>query len=142
MVLLMDIFQYAVIIIPFTVGVFSGLGGWILGRRKYKADSYLTEIEGMKEKLSFNEQVISNLKDTVAYYIEISKQNSSSLHILKTTVDELIDDTCLRKGCTKRIRYSEAKIKKITDLTYPISGIEDKNKSIKEDEIISKKNNT
>jgi hypothetical protein len=93
--------------------IIGGFVGWLMGRRKQKAEASILEIKGLDSVREFYEKVLQDNLSKLDYYIQLSEDNRKELHSLRLIVDRLVQDGCIRKGCTIRIPYDEEEVKRI-----------------------------
>ena len=84
----------------------SAWAGWFFGRKKQNAEVAMMQLEYIKTSDEF-------YKGKVTELIEENKKIRIEVHQLKAVVDNLIDDACLVKGCSKREYYPPTRIAEI-----------------------------
>lgn len=103
--------------------VVSGWVGWFVGKRKQNAEASLIEVQALDSIRKFYESIQKDNNATLQAYIETNRKDREELHQLRRLLDVLIDDTCLRKGCSNRIYFSTSEIEQF---------LNDNSKNIKE----------
>lgn len=93
----------------------TGFIGWFVGRRKQNAESSILEITALKEIRGFYEAILKDNNTQISQYIQLAKEDREDLRNLRIIVDNLIDDSCLKKGCSDRIYYDARKVNSILD---------------------------
>lgn len=96
-----------VIIVNMLTVIASGFTGWLFGKKKQKAEVSILEAKGLNSIREFYEKLLQDNIVKLEYYIKLSEDNRKELHLLRQTVDKLVNDACLRKGCNTRIYYPE-----------------------------------
>ena len=100
-------------------GIITTILGFIVGKRKRNAEVSLVEnhvqtslIEVNKALSEFYNKALDDTNDKLKVYIKLAEDNRKELeanrkemHSLKRLVDRLIDDACLKKGCSSRVYY-------------------------------------
>lgn len=110
----------------------SGSLGWMLGKRKQNAEASLLEANSLETTRQLYESIIKDMQSKLAYYIELSESNRKEIHMLRRLVDSLIDDACLKKGCSMRVYYDPEAINSIVSDIDNLKVNEDGNLTKKE----------
>lgn len=93
----------------------TGFIGWFVGRRKQNAESSILEVTALKEIRAFYEAILKDNSEQISQYIQLAQKDREDLRNLRIIVDNLIDDACLKKGCSDRIYYDARKVNSILD---------------------------
>ena len=89
--------------------VITAIGGWLIGRRKHKAEVSLIEIKAVTAITEFYETALNDTKKQLDYYIKLTEanreeiiSNRKELNEMKIFIDQILTKSCSEEGCVKR----------------------------------------
>lgn len=120
-----------------TSSVITAIGGWLIGRRKHKAEASLLEIKAVTAITEFYETALNDTKKQLDYYIKLTEanreeiiSNRKELNEMKVFIDQILTKSCSVEGCVKRkIIVGNFKL---NQHTHEIDNTENNNKKIQE----------
>ena len=105
---------------PWVVGVLTAVGGWLVGRRKHKAEASLLEIKAITAIREFYETALNDTKNQLQYYIQLTEDNRKEIEAnkkelseMRELIEKLINKSCVIEDCPVRQSFPRASLHKL-----------------------------
>ncbi len=97
------------IVTPIVMSVFTAVGGWLMGRRKNKAEASLLEVKAISAIREFYETALNDTKKQLEYYIQLTEANrieiesqKKELSEMRHFIEQILSKSCTVENCDKR----------------------------------------
>lgn len=87
--------------------------GWVFGRKKQNAEIAHMQLDYIAKMDKFYNEIIDNLRKDVEELNEKDRVRSKEMLVLRSMVTNIVNDVCLKKGCSMRIYYTEEELNSI-----------------------------
>ena len=93
--------------------ILSGFLGWLFGRKRQNAEIAHMQLDYIAKMDKFYNEIIDNLRKDVEELSEKDRVRGKEMLILRSMVTNIVNDVCLKKGCSMRIYYTEEELNSI-----------------------------